>query len=210
MEPISSSDNRIGIFGGSFDPLHMGHLVVAQDAKEKLGLSEVIFVPAAIPPHKQHLQQSSFEHRMNMLNAVLESELRFSVSDVEIQRGGISYSFETVCEFKKLYPDAQLVLIVGTDTLIDLHNWYNIDELLELCEVASFVRPGESDFTQLRKKVRLSEKNKERVLNSTFESHAIGISSSEIRMRVAEGLSIRYLVPAEVEIYIFEHSLYKG
>ncbi|MDF7808520.1 nicotinate-nucleotide adenylyltransferase [Pontiellaceae bacterium B12219] len=209
MEAMSLS-NRIGIFGGSFDPLHLGHLVIAQDAAEKLGLSEVIFIPAAIPPHKQHLQQSSAEHRLNMLNEVLESDTRFSVSDIEMQRGGVSYSFETVRALKGEYPAVELVLIVGTDTLVDLHNWYNIDELLELCEVASFMRPGESDISRIREKIQLTEKNRERVLNNTFESHMIGISSSEIRMRVSQGLEIRYLVPAEVEKYIFENGLYKG
>jgi nicotinate-nucleotide adenylyltransferase len=185
-------------------------LIIAQDAMEQLGLSEVIFVPAANAPHKQHLQQSSSGHRLNMLNEVLVSDARFHVSDIEMQRGGISYSYDTVCALKAEYPSVDLVLIVGSDTLVDLHNWYNIDELLELCEVASFMRPGESDISRIREKVQLTEQNRERVLNNTFESHMIGISSSEIRMRVAQGQEIRYLVPTEVEKYIFEHGLYKG
>lgn len=209
MESLPSV-NRIGIFGGSFDPVHTGHLVIAQDAVEKLELSEVIFIPAAIPPHKQHLQQSAVEHRLNMLNLALETDLRFSVSETELQRGGVSYTFDTICDLRSEYAHSELLLIVGSDTLVDLHNWYNIDELLELCEVASFMRPGESDFRQIREKVKLSERHKDRVLQNAFESHLMGISSSEVRMRVAEGLGIKYLVPAEVEMYIFEHGLYRG
>jgi len=201
---------RVGLFGGSFDPVHSGHLVIAQDALEKLELDKVIFIPAAIPPHKQHLEQASAEHRVSMLSMAVESDLRFSVSDSELNRGGISYSFDTICDFIEALPDTDLVLIVGSDTLVDLHNWYNIDELLELCEVASFMRPGESDLKQIREKIGLSGENKERVLANAFESHMFDVSSSEIRMRVAEGLGIRYLVPTEVEMYIYEHGLYRG
>lgn len=201
---------RVGLFGGSFDPVHSGHLIIAQDALEKLELDEVVFIPAAVPPHKQHIQQASAEHRVSMLSMAVESDLRFSVSDSELNRGGVSYSFDTVCDFIKELPYTDLVLIVGSDTLVDLHNWYNIDELLELCEVASFMRPGESDLKQIREKIGLSDENKERVLANAFESHMFDVSSSEIRMRVAEGLGIRYLVPTEVEMYIYEHGLYRG
>ena len=205
-----SSDRRIGIIGGSFDPLHMGHLVIAQDAAERLELSEVVFVPAAVPPHKQHLKQVDAEHRLNMLRMAVESDLRFSVSDVEIQRGGISYTVDTVRELKANRPDADWVLIVGSDTLVDLHNWYKVDELLDLCEVATFLRPGENDLEEIIGKVQVAEHHQQRLFNNVIGAHQIEISSTEIRMRVAEGLSIRYLVPPEVEMYIFEHSLYRG
>lgn len=207
---VQSTVKRIGLFGGSFDPVHVGHLIVAQDAAEKFGLSSVIFIPAAIPPHKQHLQQISAEHRLNMLQLAVDSDIRFSVSDVEIRRGGISYTFDTIFDLKSKYSDSELLLIVGSDTLVDLHNWYNIDELLELCDVATFMRPGMCDFKIIPDKIMLSECQKNKLLDSTFESHMVGVSSSEVRMRVAEGLGIRYFVPPEVEQYIFEHGLYKG
>ncbi|MEI6890966.1 MAG: nicotinate-nucleotide adenylyltransferase [Pontiella sp.] len=207
---IPSVTKRIGIFGGTFDPVHVGHLVIAQDAAEQLGLSEIIFIPAAIPPHKQHVQQSSAEHRLSMLDVALEGDVRFNVSDIEARRGGVSYTFDTICEVKSNQSDIDLVLIVGSDTLIDLHNWYKIDELLGLCEVASFRRPGDGDLKQIEQKVNLPEHYKKQVLKNSFESHMIGISSTEVRMRVAEGLSIKYLVPPEVETYIFEQSLYRG
>ena len=210
MEQPRSKAKRVGIIGGSFDPVHTGHLVIAQDALEKLELSEIVFVPAAIPPHKRHMQQADAVHRYGMLQLATEADFRFSVSDVEIQRGGISYTIDTVRHLQEERPDDNWMLIVGSDTLVDLHNWYKIDELLGLCEVASFLRPGESSLEAIGRKVALPEASRKKLLENIIEAHLIEISSTEIRMRVAEGLSIRYLVPAEVEMYIFEHGLYRG
>jgi nicotinate-nucleotide adenylyltransferase len=201
---------KIGIIGGSFDPVHIGHLIIAQDAAERLELSEVIFVPAAIPPHKQHLQQADIEHRINMLKIALEGDIRISVSDIEMRRGGVSYTIDTVRELRALHPDSELVLIVGSDTLVDLHNWYQPEELLSLCEVASFLRPGENSVDQIAEKICFSTTQKKAVMKNLIEAHQVEVSSTEIRMRVAEGLGIRYLVPPEVEMYIYEHSLYTG
>ncbi len=211
MEP-SSTVKRIGILGGSFDPVHMGHLVIAQDALERLELSELVFVPAAIPPHKQHMQQASPEDRLNMLRLATETDLRFSVSEAELRRGGVSYTIDTVRALSLERPDVEWVLVVGGDTLVDLHTWYKIDELLDLCKVASFLRPGaENDsLERIRGKILLPEARREELLRNVVEAHRVEISSTEIRMRVAEGLSIRYLVPQEVEMYIYEHGLYRG
>jgi nicotinate-nucleotide adenylyltransferase len=210
MEQSRSKAKRVGIIGGSFDPVHTGHLVIAQDALEKLDLSEIVFVPAAIPPHKQHMQQADAAHRYGMLQLATEADFRFSVSDIEIRRGGISYTFDTVSYLQAERPEVEWVLIVGSDTMVDLHNWYKIDELLGLCEVASFLRPGESSLEEIGRKVALPETSKKKLLENIIEAHLIEISSTEIRMRVAEGLGIRYLVPAEAEMYIFEHGLYRG
>ncbi len=201
---------RIGIIGGSFDPLHLGHLIIAQDAVEHLGLSEVVFIPAAIPPHKQQREQVVAEHRLAMLRLALEADTRFSVSDIEIRRGGVSYSVETIRGLKESRPEAEWVLIVGSDTLVDLHNWYKIDEVLDLCEVATFLRPGENNLEEIAGKVLVAEHHRKRLIENIVETHLVEISSTEIRMRVAEGRSIRYLVPAEVELYILEHGLYRG
>jgi len=210
MMETPSLTKRIGIMGGSYDPIHMGHLIIAQDAAERLELSEVVFIPAAVPPHKQHLKQVDPEHRLNMLRLAVEADIRFSVSDLEMQRGGISYTLDTICELRAERPDVEWVLIVGSDTLVDLHNWYRIDELLNLCEVATFLRPGENDLEKIVGKVQVAERHKQRLLENVIGAHLVEISSTEIRMRVAEGLSIRYLVPPEVEMYIFEHGLYRG
>ncbi|WP_372806818.1 nicotinate-nucleotide adenylyltransferase [Pontiella sp.] len=207
---MQASAKRIGIMGGSFDPVHVGHLIIAQDAAERLELSEVIFIPAAIPPHKQHVQQVDAEHRLNMLRLAVETDIRFSVSDTEFQRGGVSYTIDTIRSMREEHPGAGLVLIVGSDTLVDLHNWYKIDELLNLCEVATFLRPGERCLDAIAEKVNVPEEHRKRLLKNVIEAHLVEISSTEIRMRIAEGLGIRYLVPPEVEMYIYEHGLYRG
>jgi len=196
--------------GGSFDPVHVGHLIIARDAVEKLRLDEVIFIPASIPPHKQHLKKEDAHSRLKMLQLAVESDSHFSVSDIEVKRGGVSYTIDTVKEISAQRPADELTLIIGSDTLVDLHNWHKINELLGLCNVASFLRPGESDIDQIPEKVMLTDECREKLLSQTFMAHLIDISSTEIRERVAEGRNIDYLVPPAVEHFIYENSLYKG
>lgn len=201
---------RIGIIGGSFDPVHAGHLIIAQDAAERLGLSEVVFIPAAIPPHKRHAQRADAGHRLNMLKLATEADPRFSVSDIELRRGGISYTVDTLKAMREIHPDAALFLIVGSDTLVDFHTWHETDALLEMCELATFIRPGEDSIDGIAGKIKLPSAQKERLLKNVVEAHRIEISSTEIRQRRREGMAIRYLVPVPVEGYICEHGLYKG
>lgn len=205
-----STVRSIGILGGSFDPVHIGHLIVAQDAAERLELSEVVFIPAAVPPHKQHIQQIAAEHRLNMLRLATESNVRFAVSDLELVRGGISYTVDTLQELRRIYPEAELVLIVGSDTLAQMHTWYRPDEILQLCRVAAFLRPGEESVEAIAQKLKLPDELRQKLVENVVDAHRITVSSSDIRMRLAEGLSIRYLVPPEVEMYIYEHGLYQG
>ena len=201
---------KVGLIGGSFDPVHSGHLMIAQDAADRLELDEVVFIPANIPPHKQDQQRVSAEHRLNMLRLATESNLRFTVSSIEIDRGGVSYTFDTVCELRADQPDAELVLIVGSDTLVDLPNWYNVQELLEIADVATLVRPGDVDLAAIEAKLALDPELRDRLMGQLYDSRLVDISSSEIRARVAEGLGVKYLVPPEVEMYIFEHGLYQN
>lgn len=210
MKEPHLAERRIGIIGGSFDPIHIGHLIIAQDAAERLELSEVIFIPADIPPHKQHLQRIDAEHRLNMLRLATESDVRFSISDIEIERGGVSYTIDTLKNLCDVYPDAALLLIVGSDTLVDLHTWHKTEEILQLCDVATFLRPGEDAVEVIEEKIQLPMEQKQQLLENVINAHRIEVSSTEIRMRLAEGLSIRYLVPPEVEMYIYEHGLYQG
>ncbi|MBN2685527.1 MAG: nicotinate-nucleotide adenylyltransferase [Pontiellaceae bacterium] len=207
---FNSENHRVGIIGGSFDPIHLGHLVIAQDALERLELDEIVFIPAAIPPHKLHLERVGAEHRLRMVELAIEGDHRFSVSDIELIRGGISYTIDTVQALQASRPDVDWMLIVGSDTLVDLHHWHRIEDLLDLCNIASFLRPGESSLDRIAEKIELPEHRKAQLLNHVIEAHLIEISSTEIRMRVAEGLGIRYLVPPEVEMYICEHGLYRG
>jgi nicotinate-nucleotide adenylyltransferase len=204
---IGKSTERIGVFGGSFDPVHLGHLTVAQDAVEQLELDRLIFVPAAIPPHKQGKTLASGQQRLEMLQLATESNLRFEVSDMELQRGGVSYTIDTIRQIQFEHPGAELFFIVGLDSLTILHSWKNVEQLLEICTVVPFARGGE-DPAKIAEQIQLSRDWKTRLMERVIRIHEVEISASEIRMRLAEGLSIRYLVPPEVEMYIAEHGLY--
>jgi nicotinate-nucleotide adenylyltransferase len=206
-EPNSSSE-RIGIFGGSFDPVHMGHLTIAQDAVEQLELNRLVFIPAAIPPHKQDCLLSDGHHRLNMLQLAIEDNLSFEVSDLELTRGGVSYTIDTLHQIQAEHPGAELFFIIGLDSLGELHLWHRIEDILSTCTVVPLGRGGENPDTVIRKS-ELPEPWKKKLRERLICIHEIGISSSEIRMRAAEGLSLHYLVPPAVEMYIAEHHLYQ-
>ena len=190
--------------------MHLGHLIIAQDVAEHLGLSEVIFIPAATPPHKQHVKQVAAEHRLTMLKLAVDTDARFSVSDIEILRGGLSYSVDTIKALGAIHHDADLFLIVGSDTLVELHTWHRIEELLQMCSVATLLRPGIDSLDIISRKIQVSEPYRAELMDHVIEAHRIGISSTEIRRRIAEGDGICYLVPPAVETYIYEHGLYQG
>ena len=156
------------------------------------------------------MQQADAEHRLDMLRLAVESNPRFSVSDIEVERGGVSYTVDTLKTLRDLYPDAALLLIIGSDTLVEIHTWHETEKILELCEVATFLRPGEDAVEAITEKIQLPPEQRKRLLRNVVDAHRIEVSSSEIRMRLAEGLGIRYLVPPEVESYIHEQGLYQG
>jgi len=204
----SQSKPRIGILGGTFNPIHIGHLILAQTALEKCDLNKVLFVPCGIPPHKDTSGLAAGEHRLAMVQAAVEGDLRFEPLDIEIRRRGVSYAIDTVAELRKIYPDAELHFIVGTDTLTELHQWKDIYTLLSLCRFVAFTRPGHDVNSLDAAALRLDRSWAERLLRSVVPGRQIDVSSSDIRYRIAEGMSIRYLVPREVEMYIAEHRLY--
>lgn len=192
---------RIGILGGTFDPVHMGHLVVAEEIREQLGLNRVIFVPAACPPHKVPVSTSDSELRYAMVVLATEDNPCFETSDIEIKRSGKSYTIDTVSEFKDLYGQGcQIFFIMGADSIFEISTWKDPDRLLDLCTVVVTTRP---DFDL----DRIDERLRHRVKLATVTD--IGISSTEIRRRVKEGRSIRYLVPEKVEEYIHRNGLYR-
>ena len=198
---------RIGVFGGSFDPVHIGHLIIAQDALEQLELDRLIFVPAAVSPLKQHCAPVDGHHRLEMLQRAVANNFRFEVSELELSRGGISYTIDTVRTLQADHPGAKFFFIVGLDSLCEMHRWHRSEELLESCTVVPFGRGGE-DPVRVAERCRIPEPWKTRLFDRLIRVHDIEISSSEIRMRIAEGLSIQTLVPPEVEMYIMEHHLY--
>jgi len=202
----SMAEYKLGIFGGTFDPIHLGHLIIAEDLRQKLGLQEVIFVPAGQPYLKKGQSISPAEDRLEMVILATASNLYLNVSTVEIERPGPTYSIDTIRELKAgLGSGARIYFIVGYDALAELHLWREPRRLVELCQVIGFKRPGYDrlDTRSLESAVPGASERIKKV-----EVPQIGISSTEIRRRVARGLTIRYLVPDPVEDYIRANNLY--
>jgi len=182
---------------------------MAKDAVEHFDLSKVLFMPCAQPPHKLPSVLAPAHHRLAMLEAAIEGDLNFEVSDIEIQRGGVSYTIDTMRALAEENPGVELCFIIGSDSLSELHLWKDIALLLKLCRIVTIVRPG-TDLVALRKlDLKLPAPWQERLLADARGGHLIDISSTDIRYRVAEGMCIRYLVSPAVDMYITEHSLYR-
>jgi nicotinate-nucleotide adenylyltransferase len=201
---------RIGILGGTFNPVHLGHLVMAQDALEHVGLDRVLFIPASTPPHKIGANVVPADHRLTMLRLAVEGDDRFDVSEEEIRRQGVSYTIDTVCRLQELNPDATLHFIIGSDTLRELHTWKDIDRLLDCCEFVTVARPGFPVNSITRELTNLKDPWPARLAASVVIGHPVEISSTDIRNACARGRSIRYLVPAAVERYIRDTGLYSN
>jgi len=200
---------RIGVFGGSFNPIHNGHLLAAQAVFEAGGLDKLLLLPCHESPFKRGPQDLvRGTDRMAMVQLSVEGDARFEPCWVELARGGVSYAIDTVRQLQELYPDARLSLVVGMDTLRDLHLWHKANELVTLCDIITVRRPGFDTLPaplDLGFPVEVAHRLRDRVINGRL----CEISSSEIRQRVAAGLSIRYLVPPAVENYILANGLYK-
>jgi len=205
-----SSPNSIGVLGGTFNPFHLGHLILAQDAIERFSLSQILFVPCSTPPHKKSPGLASCAHRVAMIEAAIEGDLRFSVSEIEIERGGVSYAIDTIRGIKERFRKSNICFVIGSDSLPELYLWKDINELLQLCEFRIFERPGSPVVSITKEQMRLKSPWPEKLLGNVAKGHLVEVSSSEIRHRIAEGLSIRYLVHPAVEMYIQEHRLYCG
>lgn len=200
---------RLGVLGGTFNPVHLGHLIMAQDALEHFELSKVLFIPCAQSPHKSPKELAPACHRLAMLEAALEGDLHFSVSDMEIHRGGVSYTIDSMQALSRDYPNSDLYFIIGADSLVELHLWKDAIRLLNLCRVVTIARPGIALKELNQAGLKLPEPWAERLMADVRVGHQVNISSTDIRYRVAEGLSIRYLVSPTVDMYISEHSLYR-
>jgi nicotinate-nucleotide adenylyltransferase len=191
---------KIGFLGGSFDPVHFGHLMAAQDAYEQHQLDRLIFVPAAQAPLKPSEVQSTAEDRLAMLRAAVEWDTRFEISDVELRRGGVSYSVESARHFRTLYPNDRLYWIIGGDQLPKLHLWKDVAELAKLVEFIFLERPGFPVKAQPSiPGLRLHR----------CDGHLLAISSTELRDRTRRNLSLDYFVPHKAIVYIKEHGLYR-
>ncbi len=191
---------KIGFLGGSFDPVHFGHLMAAQDAYEQHRLDRLILVPAAQAPMKPTDVQSTSEDRLAMIRASIEWDRRFEVSDYELRKGGISYTIDSVRHFRQLYPDDQLYWIIGGDQLPKLHLWKDIEELARLVEFIFLERPGYPVKAQPSiPGLRLHR----------CDGHLLAINSTELRDRTRRSLSLDYFVPHKAIVYIREKHLYR-
>lgn len=199
---------RIGIMGGTFDPIHFGHLITAEEARINFNLDRVIFVPTGNPPHKKDYEVTDPEHRYIMTALATNSNPFFQVSRIEIERRGYSYTVDTLNQFLEIYgKDVSLFFISGADAVLDILTWKNVKGVLDVCTFIAATRPGypvkklEDKLKELKdlygKDVQL------------LEVTAVAISSTEIRKRVKEGRSIKYLVPESVEEYILKNGLYR-
>ena len=204
MQPTS----RIGILGGMFNPVHLGHLILAQSAVEAFDLRKVLFIPCGVPPHKNPGTLIPAAHRLAMVQAAIAGDPRFEALDIEIRRTGISYAVDTVAELRERYQGSELIFIIGSDTLGELYLWKNIYSLLTLCKFGVFGRPGFEVNAAQPASLHLESPWAERLVEGVTGGRQIDISSSDIRYRIAEGMNIRYLVPRDVERYIAEHRLY--
>ncbi len=200
----------IALFGGSFNPVHHGHLIVARAVIEMLDLEKVVFIPSANPPHKQEAGLADARDRLEMVRQAIRDEPGLDVDDIEIRRTGPSFTILTVQEYRRqLPPDAPLYWIIGGDTLPELPTWYRAGELVDLCRIVTAVRPGfeTPNLTELER--LLTGPQMTALKEGILTTPRIDISATDIRTRIAEGRSIRYLVPEVVREYIHEHDLYQ-
>lgn len=200
---------RIGIFGGTFNPVHYGHLLLAESCREQRGLDEVWFIPALVPPHKQDQQLVDAAERLEMLKLAAGGNEAFHVRDLELKRGGVSYTVDTLEAVHAERPESELYLLIGADTLADMPNWRNPRRVCELALPTAVCRPGsgELDYAPLAPLVEPSRLARLRELR--VEMPQIGISSRDLRARIAAGKSIRYQVPRAVEKFIETSGLYR-
>jgi nicotinate-nucleotide adenylyltransferase len=203
---------RIGIFGGSFDPVHQGHLVVAECCREQARLDRVVFVPTAIQPFKQEREPAAGQHRAEMLALAVGGNPAFEVSTVELDRGGVSYTVDTLAALRATHGKDELFLILGPDALASLPDWREPARILDLAGVIAVERDGVDDVRATVQEPRLAAllgpERSRHVVADKVRVPALGIRSSDLRTLVAAGRSIRYRTPRAVERYIATHGLY--
>jgi len=206
---FSKTRMRYAIMGGTFDPIHFGHLAAAEGVREKLNCQKVIFIPSGNPPHKKNRILTDSSHRYHMTELAAASNPDFEVSDIEINRNGYTYTLDTIKHLRKLYGEAvELLFITGADALLEIETWYKVEELLKLCGFVAVTRPG-YDKSKLEQKLHDLQSKYNSELH-IVDVPGLNISSTELRYRIQQDISIRYLVPEEIRAYINSHCLYRG
>lgn len=197
---------KIGIIGGTFNPIHNGHIALAKTAYNELSLDEVIFISSGMSYFKKDIVMPSREDRFNMTNLAVSNVPYFSASDIEMKREGNSYTFETILELKKIYNDAEFFYIIGADTLFSMESWKNPEIIFENCNIVCAVR-DDIDINELKdKSIDIENKYKTHVIILNFNK--IQLSSSEIRKMLSNNEDVSHLIPAGVLNYIKENKLY--
>jgi nicotinate-nucleotide adenylyltransferase len=200
--------NRIGISGGTFDPIHNGHLIIAAKVKKQFNLDKVIFVPTGFPPHKKETKVTDAQHRYNMLCSAVSSISGFEVSKIEIEREGLTYTIDTLTDLKKIYGlKSKFFFITGSDVIHDLLTWREFEKVFTMCEFVTALRPGFLKAELIRDIDNLRKHYSAKI--SMIEIPQIDISSTMIRDKVKLNQSINNLVPKGVEEYIRINNLYK-
>ena len=199
---------KIGIMGGTFNPIHYGHLIIAESVRESFCLDKVLFIPSGQPPHKPDSEVIDPEHRHEMVRRAVASNCYFEASRVEIDRKGYTYTINTLQSLREEYGrEAELYFIIGADLLPELVTWKEFKNVFSMCEFIAVQRPG-YDGKSFEEALEHLKMNFDLKLNLT-EAPLVDISSSDIRRRCIGGKSIKYLVPEEVEEYIVTNGLYR-
>lgn len=198
---------NIGIMGGTFSPIHNGHLILSEYIRQKMNLDRVIFIPTGIPPHKDVRYVLDAHIRKEMIELAIESNPYFCLSTMEIDKEGISYTIDTVTELKEIYSKDRLYMIIGADSLLSLHTWKGFEKLIRMTDFVVADRHGACDSDVLARIKDLNIRFGSNICR--IDTPIIEISSTEIRNKIKEGLSIRYLVPESVEEYIIDNNLYR-
>ncbi len=204
MSPPDPQQRRIGILGGTFNPVHHGHLIMAEQALWQFNLDQVLWMPAGDPPHKPLAAGASKADRLAMVKLAIADHERFACSDLEIRRPGPSYTIETLRSLMQEQPDTQWYWIIGVDALRDLPQWYQAEELARLCHWIVAPRIDAGDAAQVLRSVAA----KLPIRAAILDAPTLTLSSTYLRQQIQKGGSIRYLVPPAVERYIRQHRLY--
>ena len=207
MNIIENKKKKYGIMGGTFDPIHLGHLFIAETSQQELGLDKILFIPTGDPPHKKNQKITDSYHRLSMVDIAIDNNNSFFLSDIEINREGYSYTVETIKRLLELYgTTTELYFITGTDAFMEIETWKNYEELFKMARIVVATRLGYNDI-MLNKKIQSFEKKyKAKIIK--LPTPILEISSSDIRKRIKNEKSIRYLVTEGVQEYIYKNRLY--
>ncbi len=200
---------RIGLFGGTFDPPHLGHLVLAEWARVRLRLERVVFVPAGAPPHKRGRRLTPAAHRLAMTRLAVAGNAAFEVSELEARRRGPSFTVDTLRELRGRFPDARFYLLMGADSLAEFPGWHEPETIARLATLAVAARPAEWSRAAVRR-AHAARPSRGRGRVVALDNPLVAISSSALRARARAGRSLRYLVPEAVADYVAERGLYRG